>query len=122
VTAAGQYNLCFKQTMNKGRQTASFQLHVSGELDIYDDSTGNIASRNQAEKVGHLAGQIETQAFDLLDHQDYAITRESLHRETAESTNSRVLWWSLAQMTVLITLAVVQMYYIKSFFEIKLIV
>jgi hypothetical protein len=61
--------------MNKGRQTASFQLHVSGELDIYDDSTGNIASRNQAEKVGHLAGQIETQAFDLLDHQDYAITR-----------------------------------------------
>ena len=122
TVAAGQYNLCFKQTTNRGRQTASFQIHVSGDADYYTESGTNIASKSQTEKVGNLAKQIEQQVADLLDHQDFSITRESIHRETAESTNSRVLWWSLAQVAVLITLSVVQMYYIKSFFEIKLIV
>ena len=122
AVAAGQYNICFKQTTNRGRQTASFQLHVSGDADFYSEQGTNIASKNQAEKVGNLARQIEQQVTDLLDHQDFAITRESIHRETAESTNSRVLWWSLAQVGVLVTLSVLQMYYIKSFFEIKLIV
>jgi hypothetical protein len=122
AVAPGQYNLCFKQTSNRGRQTASFQIHVSGDADFYGDVNTNIASKNQAEKVGNLAKQIEQQVRDLLDHQDYSITRESIHRETSESTNSRVLWWSLGQVTVLVTLSVLQMYYIKSFFEIKLIV
>lgn len=122
AAAAGQYNLCFKQTTNRGRQTASFQIHVSGDADFNSEAGTNIASKNQAEKVGSLARQIEQQVTDLLDHQDFSITRESIHRETAESTNSRVLWWSLAQVAVLITLSVLQMYYIKSFFEIKLIV
>jgi hypothetical protein len=122
AVAGGQYNLCFKQTSNRGRQTASFQVHVSGDADFYSDSGPNIASKNQAEKVGNLARQIEVQVTDLLDHQDYAITREAIHRETTESTNSRVLWWSIGQVSVLVTLTVLQMYYIKSFFEIKLIV
>lgn len=122
AAAPGQYNLCFKQTYNRGRQTASFQIHVSGDTEYSDDPSSNIASRGQTEKVGNLAKQIETQSMDLLDHQDFSITREAVHRETSESTNSRVLWWSLAQMAVIITLSVVQMYYIKSFFEVKLIV
>ena len=122
AVAPGQYNLCFKQTSNRGRQTASFQIHVSGDADFYGEVSTNIASKNQADKVNSLAQQIEQQMRDLLDHQDYSITREAVHRDTAESTNTRVLWWSLAQVAVMVTLSLLQMYYIKSFFEIKLIV
>lgn len=81
-----------------------------------------LASKSQAEKVAILTQQIETKLHDLMDQQDFSMTRESNHRETTESTNARVLWWSLAQVLVLITLALLQIYYIKSFFEIKLIV
>lgn len=122
VTAPGQYNLCFQQTSTRSRQTASFDIHVTGEVDYYEDVSANLASKSQAEKVGILARQVENKVNDLLDQQSFSITREAIHRETAESTNSSVLWWSIGRMAILITLSVVQLYYVKSFFEIKLIV
>jgi hypothetical protein len=121
AAAEGQYNLCFKQTSNKGRQTISFQLHVSGDSDYYGDIGANLASKSQTERIGILTKEVESKVYELLDHQDFAITRETVHRSTTESTNSRVLWWSIGQVAVLVTLSVVQMYYLKSFFEIKLI-
>ena len=122
VTAIeGQYNFCFEQR-SRGKQTASFQLHVSGDADYYEDISSNLASKTQAEKVAILTQQVEGKVYDLLDHQDFAITREAVHRDTTESTNSRVLWWSIGQVGVMVTLSLIQMYYIKSFFEIKLIV
>lgn len=122
ATAPGQYNLCFQQTSTRSRQTASFELHVTGEVDYYEDVSANLASKSQAEKVGTIARQVENKVSDMLDQQSFSITRESIHRETAESTYSSVLWWSIGRMAILITLSVVQLYYLKSFFEIKLIV
>lgn len=74
------------------------------------------------DKVSLFAGQLERKVHDLVDQQDYAITREAIHRDTAESTNSRVLWWSLGQVGMVVTMSLVQMYFIRRFFEVKLIV
>jgi hypothetical protein len=97
-------------------------MHVSGDADYYDDVSANLASKTQAEKIGVLAKQVEARIGELLDQQNFAITREAIHRDTAESTNARVLWWSVGQMSILITLAMVQAYLIRNFFEVKLIV
>uniref|UniRef100_A0A8B9HAH1 Transmembrane p24 trafficking protein 4 n=1 Tax=Astyanax mexicanus TaxID=7994 RepID=A0A8B9HAH1_ASTMX len=43
-------------------------------------------------------------------------------RMTSESTNQRVLWWSIAQTIILITAAIWQMRHLKSFFEAKKLV
>lgn len=100
----------------------SFQLHVSGDSDFYEDISSNLASSSQMDKVSLYAGQLERKVHDLVDQQDYAITREAIHRDTAESTNSRVLWWSLGQVGMVVTMSLVQMYFIRRFFEVKLIV
>lgn len=48
--------------------------------------------------------------------------RERVHRNTAESTNARVKWWSVFQLGVLVVNCVFQVFYLKRFFEVKRIV
>jgi cytochrome c-type biogenesis protein CcmH/NrfG len=47
------------------------------------------------------------------DEQEYMIVREKTHRNTAESTNSRVKWWSVLQAIVLFSVVAWQVYYLK---------
>lgn len=48
--------------------------------------------------------------------------REERFRQTSESTNKRVLWWSLAQVIVLVSMGFWQMRHLKTFFETKKLV
>uniref|UniRef100_F6PXW4 GOLD domain-containing protein n=1 Tax=Monodelphis domestica TaxID=13616 RepID=F6PXW4_MONDO len=48
--------------------------------------------------------------------------REERFRMTSESTNQRVLWWSIAQTIILILTGKWQMRHLKSFFEAKKLV
>lgn len=116
----GQFKLCFKQSSPRGKQTASFTISTAAD-DYFEDRFTNLASKSQAEKVGILANQLEYKVSELLDQQDYAITRESIHRRTAEDTNEKLVHWTIAQVLVLLSIAFVQIYYLKSTFEIKLI-
>jgi p24 family protein beta-1 len=47
------------------------------------------------------------------DEQEYIVVRERTHRNTAESTNSRVKWWSILQAVVLFSVVAWQVYYLK---------
>jgi hypothetical protein len=52
------------------------------------------------------------------DEQAYIVVRERTHRNTAESTNARVKWWSIFQLGVLIGEGVFQVWWLKRFFEV----
>jgi hypothetical protein len=124
VATTGQYRLCFRQTSSQARQTASFQIHTQSDYDSYfgSESVPNLASKSQTEKLTIISSQIESKVNELLDQQDYAITREAIHRQTAEETYESILSWSIAQILVILTVSAVQLYYLKRTFEIKLIV
>ena len=47
------------------------------------------------------------------DEQEYIVVRERTHRNTAESTNSRVKWWSILQAIVLFSVVAWQVWYLK---------
>jgi len=47
------------------------------------------------------------------DEQEYIVVRERAHRNTAESTNARVKWWSVLQAIVLFSVVAWQVYYLK---------
>jgi hypothetical protein len=53
------------------------------------------------------------------DEQSYIVLRERTHRNTAESTNARVKWWSIFQLAVLIAEGVFQVWWLKRFFEVR---
>jgi hypothetical protein len=54
------------------------------------------------------------------DEQSYIVVRERVHRNTAESTNARVKWWSIFQLAVLIGEGIFQVWWLKRFFEVCL--
>ena len=66
------------------------------------------------------------QLSDLLaqvkDEQSYIVVRERMHRNTAESTNARVKWWSMGQLGVVVGGGVFQVWWLKRFFEVKRVV
>ena len=47
------------------------------------------------------------------DEQEYIVVRERVHRNTAESTNERVMWWSICQSILLFLVCAWQVYYLK---------
>ena len=49
----------------------------------------------------------------IKDEQEYVMVRERRHRNTAESTNGRVKWWSIIQAVVLFCVVGWQVYYLK---------
>jgi len=49
----------------------------------------------------------------------YMKLRERAHRNTSESTNSRVLWTSILEWAVLCGMSLWQIYYLRSFFEVR---
>lgn len=75
----------------------------------------------RADQVAPIEREIRTLANGLKsvkDEQEYIVVRERTHRDTAESTNERVKWWSIAQVIILILVVGWQVYYLKvcSFF------
>lgn len=65
-----------------------------------------------------LVRQLSELLAQVKDEQSYIVVRERIHRNTAESTNSRVKWWSIFQMGVLICEGIFQVWWLKRFFEV----
>jgi len=62
--------------------------------------------------------QLSELLSQVKDEQSYIVMRERTHRNTAESTNGRVKWWSIFQLGVLIGEGIFQVWWLKRFFEV----
>jgi len=106
----GRYTYCFSNEMSTLQdKVVSFNVH--GVIYVPDD--GTIAPIER--EVRDLAVGLQA----VKDEQEYIVIRERRHRDTAESTNSRVMWWSIFQAVILFCVCGWQIYYLQSFFEVK---
>ncbi|KAJ6516165.1 emp24/gp25L/p24 family/GOLD-domain-containing protein [Mycena sanguinolenta] len=110
----GRFEYCFSNQMSAiADKIVSFNVH------------GIIYVGEDADVVAPIEREIRTLASGLQsvkDEQEYIVVRERTHRNTAESTNSRVKWWSVLQAIVLFLVVGWQIYYLKSFFEVKRVI
>lgn len=104
---------------NRGEASHAYKFHL-------DIQVGEVA-RNYDDlmKKSHLT-TMEVEVLKLTDRMKdttrelmYQNTREEEFRNTSESTNARVMWWSIIQMGIMIVSAVFQSYHLKRFFEAK---
>lgn len=65
------------------------------------------------------ARRLSEELSQVRDEQSYIVVRERVHRNTAESTNGRVKWWSIFQLSVLIGEGIFQVWWLKRFFEVR---
>ncbi|KAL0063117.1 p24 complex component [Marasmius tenuissimus] len=108
----GRYEYCFSNQMSAiADKIVSFNVH--GVIYVEDDVVAPI--EREIRSLAHGLSSVK-------DEQEYIVVRERTHRNTAESTNSRVKWWSVTQAVVLFSVVAWQVYYLKSFFEVKRVI
>ncbi|OZJ04215.1 hypothetical protein BZG36_02953 [Bifiguratus adelaidae] len=111
----GRYTYCFSNMMSSvSEKWVSFNVH--GLQHPIPDASEHIDPLER--EIRDLADSISA----VKDEQEYIVVRERQHRDTAESTNSRVVWWSLLQTALLIAVCLWQVFYLKRFFEVKRVV
>uniref|UniRef100_A0A8C8WAP9 GOLD domain-containing protein n=1 Tax=Panthera leo TaxID=9689 RepID=A0A8C8WAP9_PANLE len=81
---------------------------------------GSFTFTSQSPGEHQICLHLESIRFALF--YDGKLWREERFRQTSESTNQRVLWWSILQTFILVATGVWQMQHLKSFFKAKKLV
>jgi len=97
---------------------------------IFLDIVTGVAATDYEEmaKQEHLSAlevsvrRLNDRVASIRKEQSYQRGREVVFRNTSESTNARVTWWSVLQVIVLLASGIFQMRHLKSFFKAKKLV
>ncbi|KAB8437387.1 hypothetical protein FH972_025066 [Carpinus fangiana] len=110
----GKHVYCFSnEHWSASTKEVSFNVH--GIVYVPEADAPIDPLEREVRKLAEVLAQVR-------DEQGYIIIRERVHRNTAESTNARVKWWSIIQLGVLIGEGLFQVWWLKRFFEVKRIV
>lgn len=98
-----------------------------GELDIMIDiRTGidakdysNVAKQEHLDVLEVELKKLEDEVSQIMDEMEYMRHREESMRNTNESTNARVLWFSMFSVCVLLSTSAWQVYHLKQYFKKK---
>lgn len=111
----GEYRMCFSNEASTiTSKQLSFNLHIGNQLANLD-----VAKSHHLSPLENSVVSVSQAASQVRDEQKYLITRERYARDTNESTNSRVLWWSILENILLISLSLWKIFYLKGLFEQK---
>jgi emp24/gp25L/p24 family/GOLD len=73
-------------------------------------------------KLDDMIRELSGSLVGIKHEQEYMHIRDRIHRDVNESTNSKVVWWSIFEAGILVLMTVGQIYYLKRFFEVKRVV
>jgi hypothetical protein len=114
ATMDGRYTYCFSnEHWSANTKEVSFNVH--GIVYVPESEAPQDPLEKEVRQLTELVAQVK-------DEQGYIVVRERTHRNTAESTNARVKWWSIFQLFVLLGEGVFQVWWLKRFFEVKRVV
>ena len=109
--ADGKHTYCFSnEAWSASSKEVSFNVH--GIVYVPEAEAPSDPLEKEVRHLSELLAQVK-------DEQSYIIVRERVHRNTAESTNARVKWWSIFQLGVLVSEGVFQVWWLKRFFEVS---
>ncbi|KAG0166258.1 p24 complex component [Apophysomyces sp. BC1034] len=115
ATRTGKYIYCFNNILSSiPARSVNFNVH---DMQKFEDT-----AKEQIDPIEREIRELADSIFAIKAEQEYIVARERQHRNTAESTNSRVKWWSLGQVALLIAVCFWQVIYLKRFFEVKRVV
>ncbi|KAJ8139639.1 hypothetical protein OY671_007152 [Metschnikowia pulcherrima] len=110
----GKYQYCFSnEKTSRVDLDVSFNVHGVVYIDVNDPDS---------DTLDYSISRLNQLTSDVKAEQNYLVIRERTHRNTAESTNSRVKWWSVFQIILVAANSLFQVYYLKRFFEVRSVV
>ncbi|KAF9557984.1 hypothetical protein EC968_007332 [Mortierella alpina] len=117
---AGEYSFCFSNDMSTfAEKVLDFEITVehekrAAEMDQKEKGKGPQAQTDAMdESLFRLVGELGR--IDRM--QKYFRTRENRNFSTVVSTDNRIFWFSLTESLMIVTMAMVQVYVIRTFFS-----
>jgi hypothetical protein len=107
----GKYTYCFSND-HWGASSKEVSFNVHGIVYVSESDAPQDPLEVEIKKLSEVLAQVK-------DEQAYIVVRERTHRNTAESTNSRVKWWNLFVIGVVIGESVFQVWWLRRFFEVS---
>ncbi|KAK9171446.1 emp24/gp25L/p24 family/GOLD family protein [Cryptosporidium meleagridis] len=113
-----EYQLCFKNLMNSVQQTVNFSIKSMAHNSNINNVMSNVESKKLIESMEKLYERISVAS----EKQKYALTRKRFQMEAIESSRKKAAIWSILELLLSFGLVAVQVYYIKSYFQVKYLV
>eukprot|EP01004_Peranema_trichophorum_P009224 NODE_7970_length_723_cov_66.388333_g7354_i0.p1 GENE.NODE_7970_length_723_cov_66.388333_g7354_i0~~NODE_7970_length_723_cov_66.388333_g7354_i0.p1 ORF type:complete len:194 (+),score=21.55 NODE_7970_length_723_cov_66.388333_g7354_i0:54-635(+) len=112
VPQDGKYRFCFSNIM--ARWTAKWVSFY-----VTQGNNANLAKIEHIDPIERTIIELSEGLSELEEEQKYLRGVERVHRETIDATNERMLYWSIFEILVLLTMGFFQIYYLKRFLEVK---
>merc|ERR1712137_536011 len=95
----GKYTFCFNNNYQPdGHKLVEFFVLGAKRTFGRDEAE----AKNKVDPLDNAVQELADSMHAIKEEQQYLILREKLHRQTAESTHSRVAWWSVMQTGLLV--------------------
>ncbi|KAF9217253.1 vesicle coat component [Podila verticillata] len=119
---AGDIIACFNNVLSSGvhpdpRYTRSVEIDFEIGAETIDYV--KLAEKEKLKPMEVELRKLEDMVKEILDNMEVLQAREEKMRNTNESTNARVQWFSTLTMVILVTLGLWQIFYLKRFFRKK---
>ncbi|XP_064465610.1 transmembrane emp24 domain-containing protein eca-like [Ornithodoros turicata] len=118
----GEHMICLYSNSSKWFSGSQLRVHLDIQVGEHAVDYGSVAQKEKLTELQLRVRQLLDQVEQITKEQNYQRYREERFRQTSESTNSRVLWWSVVQTLILVLMGFWQMRHLKSFFEAKKLV
>lgn len=113
------FTYCFSNRFSQDAKIASFTIHGPDEKFKIEEKAIRVVIDDSKDEVLTEISALDEGIKSIRDSHSYRKRRDEVHRRTADSTNSRVVWWTLFQIILICATCVFQVLYIKHFFEAK---
>ncbi|OXU16902.1 hypothetical protein TSAR_003341 [Trichomalopsis sarcophagae] len=118
----GEHIICLYSNSTAWFSGGQLRVHLDIQVGEHAIDYANIAQKEKLSDLQLRIKQLLDQVVQITKEQSYQRYREERFRQTSESTNRRVLWWSVTQTVILVAMGAWQMRHLKSFFEAKKLV
>ncbi|XP_023167389.2 transmembrane emp24 domain-containing protein 2 [Drosophila hydei] len=119
----GQYTLCFdnsKSTLTP--KVLMFHFIVVKDHGYYTDPHKRADDVIEQAALQENINELSSQMIAMKHEQEYMHVRYKGHLEISDSVHFRLVAWSVFGPSLLLTLTIVEIYYLKRFFEVKRVV
>ncbi|KAK0408245.1 hypothetical protein QR680_003853 [Steinernema hermaphroditum] len=118
----GEHLICLYSNSTAWFGGNQLRVHLDINVGEHAQDYEKVAARDKLNELQLRVRQLLDQVEQITKEQNYQRYREERFRQTSESTNSRVLWWAVAQIAILVVTGFWQMRHLKGFFEAKKLV
>lgn len=118
----GEHVICLYSNSTAWFGGGNLRVHLDIEVGEHAVDYNELAGKEKLTELQLRVRQLLDQVDQISKEQNYQRYREERFRQTSESTNQRVFWWSLGQLSVLILTGLWQMRHLRKFFEAKKLV